>query len=441
MAENTKNKKPPGRKPSTKPKTSSRAPSKAQKKKMRDERMKGTLLFGLKLVIVLALVAGVTHAYLYGKGIYDNNQGKELTVNASGDFSPESTLPDGEENNGSQTGQDSGQTDPSNGSDKKKETETSSGTSDKTSAGSSPETDAVTEAETSPTETVPVKVDILGPDVQPPGSEAHILPDVQVEPEALAIPPAQTGKPQAQDGSPQAPGSGLQAQNGGSQAQTTDIGERAPVLQSISSPGLVDPSKPMIAFTFDDGPYTKVDKKILDVLEANGGRATFFIVGSRVADYKETLSRIYNTGSEIGNHTFNHKNLEKLSPEEVVSQVEMTNDAVEAVTGFRPRLVRVPYGAYQGQVTGLVNYPIIQWNVDTEDWKNKDKASALDSILSHAKDGNIILMHDLYPSTAEAFEEAVPQLIAQGFQLVTVSEMYAAKGIAMEAGTVYFNIR
>lgn len=378
MAENVNNKKAPGKKP----KTSARMSAKAREKKMREERIKGTLLFGAKLVLVLALAAGVTQAIQYGKGSYTNNQSQELLADASGDFLPESTLPDNEANNLPQTQKADEETSPAKTS--------SQAQTDKPSA------------QPSSSETVPVKADAL------------IVPEV---PPALDI---QTEAPQA---------------------QTTEIAVQAPILHSISSPAAADPSKPMIAFTFDDGPYTKVDKRILDVLEANGGRATFFIVGSRVADYKETLARIHSTGSEIGNHTYNHKNLEKITPEEVVSQVELANDAVEAITGFRPRLVRVPYGAYQGQVKELVSYPIIQWNVDTEDWKNKDKASALESILSNAKDGNIILMHDLYPTTAEAFEEAVPQLIAQGFQLVTVSEMYAAKGIIMEPGKVYFNIR
>ena len=132
--------------------------------------------------------------------------------------------------------------------------------------------------------------------------------------------------------------------------------------------------------------------------------------------------------------------LENLAPEEVISQIEMTNDAVEAVTGFRPKLVRVPYGAFKGQVSGLVSYPMIQWNIDTEDWSSKDKDAILSALLSQARDGSIILMHDLYPSTAEAFEAAIPQLAAQGYQFVTVSEMYAAKGIPLEAGQVYFNI-
>ena len=204
--------------------------------------------------------------------------------------------------------------------------------------------------------------------------------------------------------------------------------------------GPADASKPMIAFTFDDGPYYSVDIRILDTLQAYGGRATFFIVGSRVDDYKDTLKRIRDSGSEIGNHTFNHKNLEKISPEEVASQIEMTNDAVEAVTGFRPKLVRVPYGAFKSQVPGLVSYPMIQWNIDTQDWSSKDKDAIAASVLSQARDGSIVLMHDLYPATAEAFETVIPLLAAQGYQFVTVSEMYAAKGVPLEAGQVYFSI-
>lgn len=198
------------------------------------------------------------------------------------------------------------------------------------------------------------------------------------------------------------------------------------------------PSQPMLAFTFDDGPYAPVDSRILDVLETYGGRATFFVVGNRIHDYPSDIKRMAELGCEIGNHTYEHKNLEKLDAAAVSYQIESTNDAVEAITGIRPRLVRVPYGAFKGQVTTMVHYPIIQWNVDTDDWKSKNKDQVVKAILAHAKDGNIILMHDLYKSTAEAFEEAVPLLVDQGFKLVTVSELYESKGVAMEPGKVYF---
>lgn len=212
-------------------------------------------------------------------------------------------------------------------------------------------------------------------------------------------------------------------------------------LLAKSSPSEATPaeaSRPMIAFTFDDGPYAPVDNRILDTLEAHGGRATFFVVGNRVSNYPSYITRITELGSEIGNHTYDHKNLEELDPEALSLQIESTNDAVEAITGNRPRLVRVPYGAFNGQVTTLAGYPLIQWNVDTLDWKSKDKDQVVQSILANAADGNIILMHDLYESTAAAFEEVVPLLVEQGFKLVTVSELYEARGVALEAGNVYF---
>lgn len=201
----------------------------------------------------------------------------------------------------------------------------------------------------------------------------------------------------------------------------------------------VDPDKPMIAFTFDDGPYAPVDNRILDVMETYGGHVTFFIVGNRINDYPTVLKRIHESGSEIANHTYEHKNLEKLTPEEAFMAVELTNEYLDQAIGVRTKLVRVPYGAYGGNVQQMVAYPLIQWNVDTEDWKTKNKDSIVEAVMSHAKDGNIILMHDLYPTTAEAFEEVIPVLAEQGFQFVTVSELYEAKGIPMEPGQVYFS--
>lgn len=389
--------------------TQKRKPSKTRQAKMRKERMRGTLLFGAKLTAVLALLIVGIHLFTYAKDHYQGG-GSVPAAQTSGGYAPEETLPqeDPDETAASSVPEPENEELP----EQKKTTPEKTGTeetkdiekagiketaadnadsaSKSTSAGN-----AATQAETAEP-LVPEK------------------PDVQTVPQTPAAPPAETLVP---------------------------IDPAATALEASPAPSETDAPKPMIAFTFDDGPYTKVDTRILDVLEAYGGKATFFIVGSRVNDYKDTLNRIHASGSEIGNHTYDHKNLEKLTPEEVAAQVEMTNDAVEAVTGFRPKLVRVPYGAYKGQVTELVNYPMIQWNVDTEDWSSKNKDAVLASILAHAKDGNIVLMHDLYPSTADAFVEAVPQLAAQGFELVTVSEMYAAKGAALEGGKVYFNIK
>lgn len=374
--------------------------SKTRQAKMREEEVKSTLKFGVKLVLVLAVVIGCAQLFFYGKNVMaDRSNGPAAWIAAENS----QTKDNPSDSSGlSKTGE----------SEKEEQEETAGPETKEGTTGGL----ASKEMQTGE----PVSGIVLDPFL--PDSEKGQQTPETIAPFAVSS-----------DG----PGNVVQA------APPLGEGSLGPAgsgneLFPVSGPA--DPSKPMIAFTFDDGPYYSVDSRILDTLQAYGGRATFFIVGSRVNDYKDTLKRIRDSGSEIGNHTFNHKNLEKISPEEVTSQIEMTNDAVEAVTGFRPKLVRVPYGAFKGQVPGLVSYPMIQWNIDTQDWSSKDKDAIAASVLSQARDGSIILMHDLYSATAEAFETVIPLLAAQGYQFVTVSEMYAAKGVPLEAGQVYFNI-
>lgn len=374
--------------------------SKTRQAKMREEEVKSTLKFGVKLVLVLAVVIGCAQLFFYGKNVMaDRSNGPAAWIAAENS----QTKDNPSDSSGlSKTGE----------SEKEEQEETAGPETKEGTTGGL----ASKEMQTGE----PVSGIVLDPFL--PDSEKGQQTPETIAPFAVSS-----------DG----PGNVVQA------APPLGEGALGPAgggneLFPVSGPA--DASKPMIAFTFDDGPYYSVDSRILDTLQAYGGRATFFIVGSRVNDYKDTLKRIRDSGSEIGNHTFNHKNLEKISPEEVTSQIEMTNDAVEAVTGFRPKLVRVPYGAFKGQVPGLVSYPMIQWNIDTQDWSSKDKDAIAASVLSQARDGSIILMHDLYSATAEAFETVIPLLAAQGYRFVTVSEMYAAKGVPLEAGQVYFNI-
>ena len=199
-----------------------------------------------------------------------------------------------------------------------------------------------------------------------------------------------------------------------------------------------DPSKPMVALTFDDGPSKKTER-ILDVLEQYGAHATFFVVGIQLEKFPEIVKRASDLGCEIGNHTYNHKNLTKISPDEMREQINGVNRLVLEATGKEPALVRPPYGAgiKDETVKANVAYPLIMWTIDTLDWSTRDTQSTLEAIRKDVKDGSIVLMHDLYDPTAAAVETIVPELIEQGYQLVTVSEMFAAKGIALEPGKYY----
>lgn len=182
----------------------------------------------------------------------------------------------------------------------------------------------------------------------------------------------------------------------------------------------------MIALTFDDGPSVNTDA-ILDVLEEFGVKATFFVVGSRVPSYTSQLKRENDLGCEIGSHTYNHSYLTKLSPEEMQNEIDQTNQVVAQVTGHETTCIRPPGGFYNDEVIKRINCPIAMWNVDTLDWKSRNAQSVAGIATTNIKDGDIILMHDLYSSTAEAVRTIVPALISQGFQIVTVSELLNAK--------------
>lgn len=217
---------------------------------------------------------------------------------------------------------------------------------------------------------------------------------------------------------------------------------KPPVTSQPASSEGPDPSKPMVALTFDDGPYGPVTNRILTKLEENGGRATFFVVGNRVKTYASSVQRAVNDGCQIGNHTYDHKNpLTKLTTVQIQKQIHDTDVAVAYYAGSSPVIVRPVGGAVNDTVKAAVGKPMINWSIDTLDWKSKNAASVQSKVLDHVQDGDIILMHDLYKSTADACDVIIPELTKRGYQLVTVSELAAAKGVSMESGKVYTSMR
>lgn len=198
----------------------------------------------------------------------------------------------------------------------------------------------------------------------------------------------------------------------------------------------------MIALTFDDGPYSPVTNRILDMLEAYNGHATFFVVGDRVATYKECVLRAQSLGCEIANHTYDHKyTLSSLDAASIRWEISQCNQSIYNITGSYPKVMRPVGGAYNSTVSANVGLPMIIWNVDTQDWKNRDASLTASKILNNVSDGDIILMHDLYPSTASAMEYCIPILASQGYTFVTVSELAEAKGIDLSAGEAYYSLK
>lgn len=202
----------------------------------------------------------------------------------------------------------------------------------------------------------------------------------------------------------------------------------------------IDPEKPIVALTFDDGPSVNT-ASIIETLTEYSAHATFFMVGENVTMYPERVKMVYDAGCEIGNHTVNHKDLKKLSKAEVKKEIEDNQTNINAAIGTTiSSLVRPPYGNVNDTVKEACAHPMINWSVDTLDWKTRNADSVFEEVKKSTKDGSIILMHDLYSSTADAVKMVVPWLIEQGYQVCSVSEMFAARGVALENGHVYNSV-
>jgi peptidoglycan/xylan/chitin deacetylase (PgdA/CDA1 family) len=200
----------------------------------------------------------------------------------------------------------------------------------------------------------------------------------------------------------------------------------------------VDPSCPMVALTFDDGPDAVYTDQLLDILEENNAVATFFEVGSRLSTAPEAVRRAADLGCEIGSHSYSHTDMDKLSASAIQEDLDASDDAFVQVLGYAPTLLRPPYGDVNSQVKSL-GLPLINWSVDTQDWKSQDAAQVIANVQAQASlDGQIILMHSIYESTVEAARTLVPWLQEQGYQLVTVSDLLTLRfGEEPQAGKVY----
>lgn len=196
-------------------------------------------------------------------------------------------------------------------------------------------------------------------------------------------------------------------------------------------------SAPMVALTFDDGPGVYTDQ-ILDLLKQYHAKATFFMIGEQVSEFASAVRREHELGMEQGNHSWDHKTLTHLTPEQIAAEISRTSDVIRSVTGANPTLFRPPGGGYNNSVmANSQNLPMILWSIDTLDWSHKNAQTSYDIVMSSVKDGDIILMHEIYEQSYAAAQMLIPALQAQGFRLVTVSELAHARGYKLTSGVSY----
>lgn len=195
----------------------------------------------------------------------------------------------------------------------------------------------------------------------------------------------------------------------------------------------------LVCFTFDDGPYAPVTNKILDTLEKYNGRATFFVVGDRADTYSDEIIRASKMGCEIGTHTYSHVNLNSLSVPEMQEEIKKSCDAISKYTGKKVKVLRPPEGAADDTVKANVGMPMVLWSVDSRDWDYRNADKDYQTVMDNVFDGSIVLMHDLYPATADAVARLIPELAKQGYKFVTFSELMKIRGVDVEPGEKYFS--
>jgi len=182
-------------------------------------------------------------------------------------------------------------------------------------------------------------------------------------------------------------------------------------------------NKKVVALTFDDGPDGNTTPQALDILAKYKIKATFFVQGKNIAGNEAILKRMQSEGHEVGNHSWNHPILTKLSLEDAKKQLTDTEDAITKVLGKSSKLMRPPYGAISDDIRNSLDLRFIMWDVDSLDWKSKNEAAILTEIQHQTSDGAIILMHDIHQPSVNSLPKVIEYLQEQGYSFVTVSEL------------------
>ncbi len=167
-------------------------------------------------------------------------------------------------------------------------------------------------------------------------------------------------------------------------------------------------------------------QKLIDILAAYNVRATFFVVGSWAEKYPESVRALFDAGHEVMNHSDDHAHFNRLSPEEIESNINACSDRIDAITGVRPSLFRCPYGEYDDHVVAAVNamgMEVIQWDVDSLDWKDLDADTIYKRVTSRVAPGSIVLFHNAALHTPEALGAIIEYLLGNGYTVVPVSEL------------------
>lgn len=204
-----------------------------------------------------------------------------------------------------------------------------------------------------------------------------------------------------------------------------------------SAPAEVPAAEKYVALTFDDGPRADTTGRLLDGLRERGAKATFFVIGEQIPGNEDLLRRMTAEGHQIGNHTYSHIRLSTADRDKAVEEIHKTEVLVEEIVGEGEVWLRPPYGKVGEEQAALIGTPMIYWSVDPKDWKLLDADDVTEAVLSNVGSGDIVLLHDFYPTSVDAALRVVDTLQDQGYQFVTVEELFALQGVEPQDGVLY----
>lgn len=209
-------------------------------------------------------------------------------------------------------------------------------------------------------------------------------------------------------------------------AVMSGMGNSRAMTQVMTSAGIqknAQQEKKKIALTFDDGPHPQYTLEMLDALKERNVKATFFLLGAEVEKYPEIVKKIQEEGHLIGNHSYKHEQLSRLTMEEACAQVNRTNKLIYDITGVCPSYLRPPFGDWHEKLDCEANMVEVLWDVDTLDWSSQNHARIVNKVLKNVQENDIILMHDGYETSVTAAKEIIDTLEKQGYEFVTVDEI------------------
>lgn len=207
--------------------------------------------------------------------------------------------------------------------------------------------------------------------------------------------------------------------------------------QSVTAPAHIEGDAPVVALTFDDGPRADTTSRLLDGLRERGAHATFFLIGEQIEGNENLVLQMAVDGHQIGNHTFTHHKLQGSGRDTIIQEINKTEVALSTLLDGGEYWLRPPYGLINAEEKKWIQTPMVYWSVDPEDWKLLDAQKVTERVCAQVKDGDIILLHDFYPTSVTAALNIVDRLQAQGYEFVTVEELMRQKGTQPQAGILY----